>query len=168
VHIILGRGTGCLTQTVYCTQDEIEVWWWNLQSQLQNPTTKWSLRYLENFQLLTVNREGVPYCISETSYTSLWVERNSTAGGSILFIIGTISSRDVMHGSYCERNEISKIYIFFINLWHRSFTFNSYKSPTWCNNFSVFILTFVYSPTCFGRFPAPRPARPRTITKIRR
>ena len=25
-----------------------------------------------------------------------------------------------------------------INIWHRSFTFNSNKSPTWCNNFSVY------------------------------
>jgi len=25
-----------------------------------------------------------------------------------------------------------------LNFWHRSFTFNSNKSPTWCNNFSVY------------------------------
>jgi hypothetical protein len=25
-----------------------------------------------------------------------------------------------------------------LNFWHRSFTFNSLKSPTWCNNFSVY------------------------------
>ena len=31
--------------------------------------------------------------------------------------------------------------------------FNSNKSPTWCNNFQFFILTFIYSSTCFGRFP---------------
>jgi hypothetical protein len=110
------RKTRCQAQTVYCTQDEFEIWWWNLQSQLQNPTTKCSLRYLENFLLLTVNREGVPYCISETSYTSLWVERNSTAGGSTLFIINTISSTDVIHGIYCERNDISMMYFLFINI----------------------------------------------------
>ena len=43
-----------------------------------------------------------------------------------------------------------------LNFWHRSFIFNSNKSPTWCNSFSVYILTFVYSSTCFGRFPAHR------------
>jgi len=26
----------------------------------------------------------------------------------------------------------------FLIFWHRSFTFNSNKSPTWCNNFSVY------------------------------
>jgi hypothetical protein len=26
----------------------------------------------------------------------------------------------------------------YINFWHRSFTFNSNKSPTWCNSFSVY------------------------------
>ena len=25
-----------------------------------------------------------------------------------------------------------------LTFWHRSFTFNSYKSPTWCNSFSVY------------------------------
>jgi len=41
-----------------------------------------------------------------------------------------------------------------LTFWHRSFTFNSNKSPIWCNNFQFIILTFVYSSTCFGRFPA--------------
>jgi len=26
----------------------------------------------------------------------------------------------------------------YLTFWHRSFTFNSNKSPTWCNNFSVY------------------------------
>jgi len=38
--------------------------------------------------------------------------------------------------------------------WHRSFTFNSNKSPTWCNNFSLYYPDVFYSSTCFGRFPA--------------
>ena len=41
-----------------------------------------------------------------------------------------------------------------LTFWHRSFTFNSNKSPIWCNNFQFIIVTFVYSSTCFGRFPA--------------
>ena len=41
-----------------------------------------------------------------------------------------------------------------LTFWHWSFTFNSNKSPTWCNSFEFIILTFVYSSTCFGRFPA--------------
>jgi hypothetical protein len=27
---------------------------------------------------------------------------------------------------------------YLLKIWHRSFTFNSNKSPTWCNNFSVY------------------------------
>jgi hypothetical protein len=41
----------------------------------------------------------------------------------------------------------------FLTFCHRSFTINSNKSPTWCNNFSV-ILMFVYNSTCSGCFPA--------------
>ena len=32
-----------------------------------------------------------------------------------------------------------------LTFWHRSFTFNSNKSPTWCNNFSVY-----YPDVCLG------------------
>jgi hypothetical protein len=37
---------------------------------------------------------------------------------------------------------------------HRSFVFNSNKSSTWWKIFQFIILTFVYSSTCFRRFPA--------------
>ena len=37
---------------------------------------------------------------------------------------------------------------------HWSFTFNSNKSPTWCNNFSVYYPDVFYNSTCLGRFPA--------------
>ena len=37
----------------------------------------------------------------------------------------------------------SGIYICPLTFWHRTFTFNSNKSPTWCNNFSVY-----YSDVC--------------------
>ena len=32
----------------------------------------------------------------------------------------------------------AKIVRYHLTFWHRSFTFNSNKSPTWCNNFSVY------------------------------
>jgi len=32
--------------------------------------------------------------------------------------------------------------------------YNSNKSPTRCNNCTVYFLTFIYSSTCFGHFPA--------------
>jgi hypothetical protein len=41
-----------------------------------------------------------------------------------------------------------------LTFWHRNFTFNSNELPTLCKNFQFIILTFVYSSTCFGRFPA--------------
>jgi hypothetical protein len=40
-----------------------------------------------------------------------------------------------------------------LTFWHRSFTFNSNKSPTWCNSFSVYYPDVFCSSTCFGRFP---------------
>jgi hypothetical protein len=46
-----------------------------------------------------------------------------------------------------------------LNFWHQSFTFNSNKSPTWCNNFSVY-----YPDVCLqiNMFRAcSRPDRPR-------
>jgi hypothetical protein len=42
----------------------------------------------------------------------------------------------------------------YLTFWHRSFTFNSNKSPTKCNNFPVYFLTYIYSSTCFERFLA--------------
>ena len=35
------------------------------------------------------------------------------------------------------------LFLTFLTFWHRSFTVNSNKSPTWCNNFSVY-----YSDVC--------------------
>jgi len=43
-------------------------------------------------------------------------------------------------GWYCVVSQKSRISCFkiLINFWHWNFTFNSNKSPTWCNNFSVY------------------------------
>ena len=53
--------------------------------------------------------------------------------------------------------------------WHRSFTFNSNKSPTWCNNFSVYYPDVCLQLNMFRAFTRPSsgaqwlwPARPRT------
>jgi hypothetical protein len=46
---------------------------------------------------------------------------------------------------HCQISPCTKTIWFILTFWQRSFTFNSNKSPTWCNNFSV---------TCFGHFPA--------------
>jgi hypothetical protein len=43
---------------------------------------------------------------------------------------------------------------YYLSFWHRSFTFNSNKSPTWCKSFPVYYPDFFYSSICFGRFPA--------------
>jgi hypothetical protein len=56
----------------------------------------------------------------------------------------------VVRGSILGRD--NKIYI--LTFWHRSFTFNSNKSPTQCNNFSVYYPDVFKSSTCFERFPA--------------
>ena len=53
-----------------------------------------------------------------------------------------------------------------LTFWHRSFTFNSNKSPTWCNNFSVYYPDVCLQLNMFRAFSRPssgaRPARPRT------
>jgi hypothetical protein len=42
-----------------------------------------------------------------------------------------------------------------INFWHRSFTFNSNKSPTWCNNFSVYYPDVCLQLNMFRAFSRP-------------
>jgi hypothetical protein len=42
----------------------------------------------------------------------------------------------------------------FLTFWHRSFTFNQINYQLDATIFQFIILTFVYSSTCFGRFPA--------------
>jgi hypothetical protein len=59
-----------------------------------------------------------------------------------------------------------------LTFWHRSFTFNSNKSPTWRNNFLVYYPDVCLQLNMFRAFsrpssgaqwlPAGRPARPRT------
>jgi hypothetical protein len=73
--------------------------------------------------------------------------------------------------------------VFTLTFWHRSFTFNSNKSPTWCNNFSVNYPDVCLQLNMFRAFsrpssgakwlqwqplvlPSVRPARPRTRTTI--
>jgi hypothetical protein len=54
-------------------------------------------------------------------------------------------------GTASTRAQLNQFELIF---WHPSFTFNSNKSPNWCNCFSVYYPDFVYSLTCFGRFSA--------------
>jgi hypothetical protein len=42
-----------------------------------------------------------------------------------------------------------------LNFWHRSFTFNSNKSPTWCNNFSVYYPEVCLQLNMFRAFSRP-------------
>ena len=57
---------------------------------------------------------------------------------STKFVLSTICN--------CDKN---------INFWHRSFTFNSNKSPTWCNNFSVYYPDVCLQLNMFPAFPRP-------------
>jgi len=43
----------------------------------------------------------------------------------------------------------------FLTFWHRSFTFNSNKSPTWCNNFSVYYPDICLQLNMFRAFSRP-------------
>jgi hypothetical protein len=42
-----------------------------------------------------------------------------------------------------------------LTFWHRSFTFNSNKSPTWCNNFSVYYSDLCLQLNMFRAFSRP-------------
>jgi hypothetical protein len=42
-----------------------------------------------------------------------------------------------------------------LTFWHRSFTFNSNKSPTWCNNFSVYYPDVCLQLNVFRAFSRP-------------
>jgi hypothetical protein len=42
-----------------------------------------------------------------------------------------------------------------LTFWHRSFTFNSNKSPTWCNNFSVYYPDVCLQLNMFREFSRP-------------
>ena len=42
-----------------------------------------------------------------------------------------------------------------LSFWHRSFTFNSNKSPTWCTNFSVYYPDVCLQLNMFRAFPCP-------------
>jgi hypothetical protein len=42
-----------------------------------------------------------------------------------------------------------------LNFWHQSFTFNSYKSPTWCSNFSVYYPDVCLQLNMFRAFSRP-------------
>jgi hypothetical protein len=44
-----------------------------------------------------------------------------------------------------------------LTFWHRSFTFNSNKSPTWCNNFSVYYPDVCLQLSMFREFSRPSP-----------
>jgi hypothetical protein len=58
---------------------------------------------------------------------------------------------------------LDSLYELFINartwtiltFWHRSFTFNSNKSPTWCNNFSVYYPDICLQLNMFWAFSRP-------------
>ena len=46
-------------------------------------------------------------------------------------------------------------FLFSLTFWHRSFTFNSNKSPTWCNSFSVYYPDVCLQLNMFRAFSRP-------------
>ena len=75
---------------------------------------------------------------------------------SLLFqkVISSVYSKVTSRYVYRDKIIYQQIKEGYLTIWHRSFTFNSNKSPTRCNNFPVYFLTFIYSSACFERFPA--------------
>jgi hypothetical protein len=55
---------------------------------------------------------------------------------------------------YCCRYNYGRcVYSTVLTFWHRSFTFNSNKLPTWCNNFSVYYPDVCLQLNMFRAFP---------------
>jgi hypothetical protein len=71
---------------------------------------------------------------------------------SVFRILASAFSNDMLRFTVVYISSSGK-YNTALTFWHQSFTFNSNKSPTWYNNFSVYYPD-VCSSTCFGRFPA--------------
>jgi len=66
---------------------------------------------------------------------------NSVSPKFVAAIFSETSRQTYYHTRYNVSDVIlfSKVLdVFSLPFWHRSFTFNSNKSPTWCNNFSVY------------------------------
>jgi len=54
-----------------------------------------------------------------------------------------------------QENQMLHSSSWWLTFWHRSFTFNSNKSPTWCNNFSVYYSDFCLQLNTFRAFSRP-------------
>jgi hypothetical protein len=61
------------------------------------------------------------------------------------------------HSAYCTVNVLRLGYTKPVSFtfWHRSFTFNSNKSPTWCNSFSVYYPDVCLQLNMFRAFSRP-------------
>jgi hypothetical protein len=57
--------------------------------------------------------------------------------------------------SIIKYNKFSQIESRCLTFWHRSFTFNSNKSPTWCNSFSVYYPDVCLQLNLFWAFSRP-------------
>jgi hypothetical protein len=65
----------------------------------------------------------------------------------------------LFYNGLCSENSLTVIMILeqtvYLTFWHRSFTFNSNKSPTWCNNFSVYYPDVCLQLDMFRAFSRP-------------
>ena len=57
---------------------------------------------------------------------------------------------------YCEMRSVCFSFMYVqLTFWHQSFTFNSNKSPTWCNNFPVYYPDVCLQLNMFRAFSRP-------------
>jgi len=59
------------------------------------------------------------------------------------------------HWSQCMTEYAPSAGSYTLTFWHRSFAFNSNKSPTWCKNFSVYYLDVCLQLNMFRAFSRP-------------
>ena len=68
-------------------------------------------------------------------------------------LLRKIGSSDVTAGNQVLNQFLSAVAL--LTFWHRSFTFNSNKSPTWCNNFSIYYPEVCLQLNMFRAFSRP-------------
>ena len=79
-----------------------------------------------------------------------WLLRHTTTNNNVRYMASY-----ALIVKLTGRSMTVHVYIFAVTFWHRSFTFNSNKSPTWCNHFSVYYPGVCLQLNMFRAFSRP-------------
>jgi hypothetical protein len=103
-------------------------------------------------QVRNVNFFPTLYLVKYFPYRKANLTDRVTTMNWIHMVDWMINQRPINTGPIVRKTRVS---YFTINFWHRSFTFNSNKSPTSCNNFSVYYPDVCLQLNMFRAFSRP-------------